>query len=480
VEYVFSDKTGTLTCNVMEFKKFSAGLKSYGYSILPPALPPQEANVSFFDPDLEEDLTDPSSPNHEAVKRVVMFLACCHTIIIDQKKGTYNASSPDELALVNAAKQFGYEFKDKDSDNNIVIRHKQTGEDISLKLLNVCEFTSTRKRMSCIFRDSRGKIILMCKGADSVISERLSEESKDSELFATTNIAVEGFAREGLRTLYLAEREISETEYEVWAEEVHKAKLEITNREEKVAVVDEKIEVGLELIGSTAIEDRLQDDVAETIKFMKLAGIKVWVLTGDKIETAINIGVSAGLLDSDMDRHEIGDGLLYEPLKKILIKAKQDIEAGKANRKQAIVIAGSALVTIEHSIELKDIFLHASDSADVVLACRVSPKQKADIVNLIRHRFPGKVTLSIGDGANDVNMILQAHVGVGIAGKEGQQAARSADFAIGQFKFLKPLLFVHGREAYRRNSLLVLYSFYKNVLYVVTQFYFGFDSAFAG
>ena len=122
----------------------------------------------------------------------------------------------------------------------------------------------------------------------------------------------------------------------------------------------------------------------------------------------------------------------------------------------------------------------ASDSADVVLACRVSPKQKADIVNMIRMRFPRKITLSIDDGANDVNMILQAHVGVGILGKEGQQAARSADYAIGQFKHLKPLMFIHGREAYRRNSMLIKYNFYKNVLYVMTQYYFGFWSAFSG
>jgi len=124
--------------------------------------------------------------------------------------------------------------------------------------------------------------------------------------------------------------------------------------------------------------------------------------------------------------------------------------------------------------------LKASDSVDVVLACRVSPKQKADIVNMIKKRFPQKTTLAIGDGANDVNMILQAHVGVGILGKEGQQAARSADYAIGQFKFLKPLLFVHGREAYRRNSLLILYTFYKNVIYVVVQFFFGAFSLFSG
>jgi phospholipid-transporting ATPase len=150
------------------------------------------------------------------------------------------------------------------------------------------------------------------------------------------------------------------------------------------------------------------------------------------------------------------------------------------NQKQAIIVAGASLVMIDADPFMKQVFLDASDKVDVVLACRVSPKQKADIVNMIRARFPNKGTLSIGDGANDVNMILQAHVGVGILGKEGQQAARSADFAIGKFKFLKPLMFVHGREAYRRNSMLILYNFYKNVMYVTAQYFFGFFSAFSG
>ena len=239
------------------------------------------------------------------------------------------------------------------------------------------------------------------------------------------------------------------------------------------------IEVEMELVGSTAIEDRLQDEVADTIQFMKKTGIKVWVLTGDKIETAMNIGVSAGLLDSSMGQHIIDQTDNSEILQRIG-KVAEAIQKAKKSQKQAIIVAGDTLTKIDADPNILSNFLSASDKVDVVLACRVSPKQKADIVNMIRKRFPKKVTLAIGDGANDVNMILQAHVGVGILGKEGQQAARSADYAIGQFKFLKPLMFVHGREAYRRNSLLVLYNFYKNVLYITVQYYFGFFSAFSG
>jgi phospholipid-transporting ATPase len=145
-----------------------------------------------------------------------------------------------------------------------------------------------------------------------------------------------------------------------------------------------------------------------------------------------------------------------------------------------LILSGYTLTGINADEKLLDAFLEASDNIDVVLACRVSPKQKAEIVLMIRERFPDKCTLGIGDGANDVNMILKAHVGVGILGKEGQQAARTADYAIAQFKFLKPLLFVHGREAYRRNSQLILYNFYKNICYGSCPFFFGFYSAFSG
>jgi magnesium-transporting ATPase (P-type) len=195
--------------------------------------------------------------NEEALRRVVLFLATCHTIVIDQKKGTYNSASPDELALVNAAKQFGYEFYERDEFDNIVVRHNKSGELFKYKLLNVCEFTSTRKRMSCIYRDPQDRIVLMCKGADAIIKERLSSESLNSEIFDKTQVYVDDYANEGLRTLFLAEKFIDPEVYREWLKESNIAKLEINDREEKVAAVDEKIEVDLELIGSTAIEDRL-------------------------------------------------------------------------------------------------------------------------------------------------------------------------------------------------------------------------------
>ena len=247
-------------------------------------------------------------------------MAVCHTVILDEKKGQYTSASPDELALVYAAKQFGYEFMGMSSDQ--IIKITTPKGDKYYQLLNTCEFTSTRKRQSSIVKDlETEQIVLYCKGADNVIVERLFQPDKQQELLDKTNLFVEEFAKDGLRTLFLAKKNLEPKEYIKWNKQFQQAELVIHNREDAVAKVNNIIEEGLTLIGSTAIEDRLQDDVEDTIQFAKSAGIKVWVLTGDKIGTAINIGLSAGLLDHKdyMDIHIIREAedhqkLVYEIL----------------------------------------------------------------------------------------------------------------------------------------------------------------------
>ena len=144
------------------------------------------------------------------------------------------------------------------------------------------------------------------------------------------------------------------------------------------------------------------------------------------------------------------------------------------------MIAGDSLLIINNNPALLTTFLAIAEASNVVLACRVSPKQKADIVGMINKKYPDKITLAIGDGANDVSMIMKAQIGIGIAGREGMQAARASDYAIGKFKYLKPLLFIHGRESYRRNSNIVCYNFYKNILYVIVQMQFNYYASFSG
>ena len=220
-------------------------------------------------------------------------------------------------------------------------------------------------------------------------------------------------------------------------------------------------------------------DVGKTISDLKRAGIQVWVLTGDKVETAINIGTSCRLLDSEMNMF-ILEQTKPKKVRNELANALAQQKITKKARPNAVIIAGDTLTTIQRDETLISEFIDLCEGSNVVLACRVSPMQKAEIVKMVRNRNPEKTTLAIGDGANDVNMITAAHVGIGISGLEGAQAARASDYAIGQFRFLKNLLFCHGREAYRRNSYLVSYMFYKNVLEVTPVWVYGFLSCFSG
>lgn len=464
INYIFSDKTGTLTKNIMEFRKMSINGESFGTSehfTGPNKIP----HVDFVD-----ESFDPADLSYYDF---IIHLAVCHTILSSVKNGKveYKASSPDELALVNAGRFFGIEFLGRDSDQNVELLIK--GQKYYVKVMNVLEFTSDRKRMSVVVRMPDGKIKLMCKGADTILQPRLLP----SQYWDKTWKHLEDFANEGLRTLVLAERELSENEYWTWNEHYSDAIRDIHNREQKMAEVGEMIESNLELVGATAIEDMLQDKVPETIKTLREAGIKLWVLTGDKIETAINIAFSCNLITHDMIRIII-ESRSGPEVKSELDKGLLTIKA-ETNSIFSLIISGEALCRAMNKDLVKHL-ISLAEKCSVVICCRVSPQQKADVVKLVRDYKPKARTLSIGDGANDVNMITAAHVGIGIAGLEGQQAVRASDYSIGQFCCLQRLLFVHGRECYRRNANLICYNFYKNVLLVIPLFYYGMFSAFSG
>lgn len=168
--------------------------------------------MNFDDPHFDQHFSDQNSVNYDNISQVVMHLALCHTIIMDERTGKYNASSPDELALVNAAKSFGVEFKKRDEDNNLVVHFK--GRVLKYQLLNILEFNSTRKRMSVIVRDPNNRVILLTKGADSVIYGLLNAERSPD--LKTTQEFVDKYAEEGLRTLLLAQRVLTEDEYVQW------------------------------------------------------------------------------------------------------------------------------------------------------------------------------------------------------------------------------------------------------------------------
>jgi phospholipid-transporting ATPase len=472
IEYIFSDKTGTLTCNMMEFRQCSIGGVQYA-EIVPEdrrAADDDDDGSGVFDyPRLRKNLRDHHS--RTAIHHFLALLATCHTVIPERKDEKseikYQAASPDEGALVEGAVQLGYKFVAR-KPRSVMI--EVAGELLEYELLAVCEFNSTRKRMSTIFRCPDGKIRIYCKGADTVILERLH---KDNPIVDVTLQHLEEYATEGLRTLCLAMREIPDQEFREWQQIFEKAATTVGgNRAEELDKAAELIEHDFYLLGATAIEDRLQDGVPETIHTLQTAGIKVWVLTGDRQETAINIGMSCKLISEDMTLlivNEENATATRDNLTKKLEAVRSQAASGGESDALALIIDGKSL-TFALEKDMEKMFLDLAVMCKAVICCRVSPLQKALVVKLVKRHLKA-LLLAIGDGANDVSMIQAAHVGVGISGVEGLQAARSADVAIGQFRYLRKLLLVHGAWSYQRISKVILYSFYKNIAMFMTQFW---------
>lgn len=489
IDYIFSDKTGTLTRNVMAFKSCTIGGKCYTDEI------PEEGHaqmvdgieLGFYDyANMHAHLSD-GSQQGAIINEFFILLSTCHTVIpeVNEDDGTikYQAASPDEGALVQGAADLGFKFTIR-RPKSVTIHTALTDSSSDYELLNICEFNSTRKRMSAIFRCPDGVIRLFCKGADTVILERLSQLEPQPFVEATIR-HLEDFASEGLRTLCIASRIVSEEEYQSWAARYYEASTALDDRSDQLDAVAEQIEKDLFLLGATAIEDKLQDGVPETIHTLQTAGIKIWVLTGDRQETAINIGMSCKLLSEDMNLLIINEESKADTLQNLKEKMdaisehQHDVDASVLDSSLALVIDGHSLgYALEP--ELDDLFLALATRCRAVICCRVSPLQKALVVKMVKRKKKRSLLLAIGDGANDVSMIQAAHVGVGINGLEGMQAARSADISIGQFKYLKKLLLVHGSWSYQRISNAILYSFYKNITLYMTQFWFVFVNGYSG
>ncbi|NXL37155.1 AT8B1 ATPase, partial [Glaucidium brasilianum] len=541
IHYIFSDKTGTLTQNIMTFKKCCINGQRYGEcrdgAGQLQSHPEQvdfswnmyaDGKFSFYDHYLIEQIKSGKEPE---IQKFFFLLAICHTVMVDTSDGqlNYQAASPDEGALVTAARNFGYVFLSR-TQNTITI--SEMGIERTYDVLAILDFNSDRKRMSVIVKESGGNIRLYCKGADTVIYERLHPRNLKRE---ATEEALDIFANETLRTLCLCYRDISHDEFEAWNKKFAEASVATTNRDEALDKVYEEIEKNLILLGATAIEDKLQDGVPETISRLSKADIKIWVLTGDKKETAENIGFSCELLTEETticygeDTRQVKSpkdffcgnyvALLQTRLENQKNRAGSSTHSSlkmnepffQGSRDRALIITGSWLneILLEKKKKKKKLKLKFPRTAEekkkqsekrrraeaykeqqqknfvdlacecrAVICCRVTPKQKAMVVDLVK-KYKKAITLAIGDGANDVNMIKTAHIGVGISGQEGMQAVMSSDYSFGQFRYLQRLLLVHGRWSYIRMCKFLRYFFYKNFAFTLVHIWYSFFNGFS-
>ncbi|KAM7353940.1 putative phospholipid-transporting ATPase IIA isoform 1-T1 [Cochliomyia hominivorax] len=505
ISYVLTDKTGTLTQNEMVFKKVHLGIVSHDNDTFHHVA----EIISSLAPTIlrKSNATDTSSKTSLYGNRMrrpegwreweaVKALALCHNVtpvtdeddnrsvstsstftssvgggsnsptksvinmeVASTNEHQYQASSPDEIALVKWTEQVGLTLIARDiSSMTLQLKaHLQDDNLLHFQILKLFPFTSESKRMGIIVKDSQtGEIIFYLKGADVVMSsivqynDWLTEESGN-------------MAREGLRTLVVAKKVLTEEQYNDFETRYTAANASHSDRPAKVAAAVESLEREMELLCLTGVEDRLQDGVRPTLELLRNAGVRVWMLTGDKLETACCIAKSSQLIGRNQGLH------VLRPVK---TRTDAHLELNQFRRKQghALVISGESLEVCLQYYRIE--FLELATACPAVVCCRCSPTQKAQVVQLIQ-KHTGKRTCAIGDGGNDVSMIQQADAGVGIEGREGRQASLAGDFSIPQFSHIAKLLLVHGRRSYKRSAALSQFVIHRGLIITTLQAVFS-------
>jgi phospholipid-translocating ATPase len=478
----------------MELKKIHVGTVSYANEAMDEVASyiSQGFSIGFSLDAIEASpLVTPSSTYHTAstgasttrtrreigsrVRDLVLALALCHNVTptTEGDNGhnftTYQASSPDEIAIVRWTESVGLRLMHRDR-HSITLQCVDTSRIVvKVRILNIFPFTSEGKRMGVILRflqgtgstvdlaDEAGELWFYQKGADTVMASIVAANDWLDE--ETANMA-----REGLRTLVIGRKKLSTHQYRDFSNQYKEASMSLQRRDSSMArVVKDHLERNLELLGVTGVEDKLQKDVKPSLELLRNAGIKIWMLTGDKVETAQCVAVSAKLVSRTQYIHTITK-LPSAPGASSALDALSLL--GSKSDSTALLIDGESLsyFLTHHRQE----FISLAVLLPAVIACRCSPTQKADVASLIRHHTRKRVAC-IGDGGNDVSMIQAADVGIGIVGKEGRQASLAADFSITQFHHLTKLLVWHGRNSYKRSAKLAQFVIHRGLIISVCQ-----------
>ncbi|XP_066600374.1 probable phospholipid-transporting ATPase IIB isoform X2 [Prorops nasuta] len=496
ISYLLSDKTGTLTQNKMIFKKLHLGTAHYGQETFDEITTVLKAYYSTSSDPVITVLHGGKVRKSESsrIYDAVHALALCHNVTpvydevtrsvnldsvnietretgdagsiqsqteadqhyyIPEQKRNYQASSPDEVALVKWTEEMGLALVKRDL--NTMQLKATNGKILNYTILQIFPFTSETKRMGIIVKEeSSSEIVFYLKGADVVMAgivqynDWLEEECGN-------------MAREGLRTLVVAKKTLTEEQYLDFEVRYNAARMAVSDRASRITAVIESLEREMELLCVTGVEDTLQDRVRPTLEVLRNAGIKIWMLTGDKLETATCIAKSSCLVSRTQGLHVF---------KSVVTRTDAHLELNTFRKKQdcALVISGDSLEVCLQYYENE--FLELACASPAVVCCRCSPTQKAEVVSLIQ-RHTGKRTAAVGDGGNDVSMIQAADAGIGLEGLEGRQASLAADFSIPQFSHLATLLLVHGRRSYKRSAALSQFVIHRGLIISTMQAVFS-------
>ncbi|KAK3707412.1 hypothetical protein RRG08_034469 [Elysia crispata] len=495
ITYLLSDKTGTLTQNEMIFKRLHLGTVSFTSETMDEVQSHLRTSYTIGSTSSATPTRSTGPVRRNVTTRVteaVRAIALCHNVTpvfesmpassntssptrnddteADQQlkqSVSYQASSPDEIALVTWAESVHLTLVKRTLDS--ITLKTPTGNQATYTILQIFPFTSESKRMGIILRDEAGEITFYLKGADVVMQSIVQYNDWLEEECGN-------MAREGLRTLVVAKKILSEDQYQEFESRYQQAKISIQERNSKMQAVIEGLERDMELLCLTGVEDRLQDAVRPTLEMLRNAGIRVWMLTGDKLETAICIAKSSKLVSRLQDIHVF---------QTVTDRGEAHLELNSLRRKNeaALIITGDSLQVCLKYYEHE--FVELACQCPAVVVCRCSPTQKADIVNLLK-THTGKRTCAVGDGGNDVSMIQAADAGIGIVGKEGKQASLAADFSILQFSHIGRLMLVHGRNSYKRSAALSQFVIHRGLIITTMQavfcsvFYFVSIALFPG
>lgn len=532
ISHILTDKTGTLTRNVMDFRRASINGIRYGAGLtsvsrakfalekieVPSTMVREEflaqknatKHVAFHCPNYDREMgARGTQRNH--ISNFFRMLSLCHdadvTAVADKfvsSKGeaamvdTLSAMNTDDEALIHAADYFGFRFMGRaDQKVRILNKAKDTVEEIDV--LQQFSFSTRTQRMGVVIREPNGRVLLLMKGAETAILPLLSVRDQ-VDLIQATTVDRKMFSNDGLRCLYLAQAEIPAPKFHDWAREYLVATQDVVQLERQkdgeanlIDDLEKELLQGMELLGCTGVEDKLQHGVSECVEELHAAGINIWMLTGDNEDTATNIALACRVLlplqyceHLVLTRKLVRDkASLKETIFAAIHRFDYDLEKQGASimKPWYMIIDGSCLAVAladEEEEGCRELLSELSQRCRSVVACRVTPSQKRELVDFLQDSRHLSRVLAIGDGANDVGMIKAADVGVGVHGQEGTAAVGAADYSVSQFKFLAPLLLRHGQFNYIRLSHVVLYTFYKNVLMSMAMAWFNFFSGFSG